>query len=94
MFQMFQLIADIETSTYVAVADVLLTVVMAAVQAVLVVSFAPDRRATTNRHLIEKPGRQTLEVLRIANLALWGLGTFVFKHPATQESNSEVSSVC
>lgn len=89
--QVFHMITAVYTESYVVVADIVLTVVMASVQTVFVGSFASERRSTTDFHRSVKPGRQALEVLRIANLALWGLGTFVFKHPATQRLDNLVS---
>jgi hypothetical protein len=85
------MITAVYMELYLVVADIVLTIVMAAVQTVFTSSFACQRRSTTDFHRNFRPGRQALELLRIANLALWGLGTFVFKHPTAKQLDNMVS---
>jgi hypothetical protein len=70
--QVFHVITAIYVGSFIVVADVVLTIVVAAVQMVFVVSFAGQRKSTTNSYRTKKPGRQ---ILRIPSFALWGLQT-------------------
>ena len=52
--------------------------------------YACQKRAKTNKERTDKPGRQFLELLRMLNLSLWLVNTFLLKEAHAKDLHEEV----
>ncbi len=85
LFKIMCMIYGLVNKDYLVVADCIVSIIMAYAQATFINWYAFKKRTTTQQQRINKPGRQELEFLRLCNLSLWLVNTFLLRNPLSKE---------
>ncbi len=88
-FKMMTMIAAYEQENSLIFIDGIVSILMGHWQYMFINWYAFQKRTTTEYHRRTKPGRQELEFLRMCNLSLWLVNTFILKHPASKTMQKE-----
>ena len=88
-FQILSMISAVDRGDYLIFSASVAQLVFGFIQTLFLNWFACNKRATKILHYYKKPGRQGLEVLRTANLALWLVNTFLLEQLETKQLNWE-----
>ncbi len=87
------MIAGYTQDNYLLFADGLVSIISAYLQTTFINFYASQKRTTTEQHRRNKPGRQELEFLRLCNLSLWLVNTFVLKHHVAKKIPEEAFGI-
>ena len=86
-WKIFCIIAALDNHDNWILADSFVSVIFGMAQN-LFLAYGSKKRTKTKQQLVDKPGRQGLEYLRLANFALWLNNTFLLKHPRVKDAMS------
>ena len=79
-FQILTMISAVDQHDYLIFMAGLSQLVFGSMQTIFINWFATNKRATKTEHFYTKPGRQGLEFLRVTNLSLWLVNTFLLEN--------------
>ena len=89
LFQMFTIVAAIAHYSPFILANAIVSIVMEFCQTLFINWYGITKRATKEKHVHEKPGRQGLEIMRCCNLALWAVHTFIVANTESKRIHVE-----